>query len=275
MLERELVMVGKTSFDYSGESTIVTGSTRGIGRGIAAELADHDANVAIVAKTRSDIEETVDDLSTNGTGEVIGIPTNLSNSAEIEAMVTEVTDVFGQVDLLVNNAAVWPEEDSMVEASLETWDWTMAVNVRAQWYASMLVANRMIDDEIRGNIVNVTSQTGDRRTGGRGFYGVSNTAVNGLTWRMAHDLAEFGIRVNAISTDMTDTSQLRYEAEQIAANDPDRTADGVYEEWADSLPIGRLGTPRDLASAVLFLASDRAEYVVGTILRVSGGGNLQ
>lgn len=268
-------MVGRTTFDYSGESAIVTGSTRGIGRGIASTLADHNADVAIVAKTRSDIEKTVDELSSHGDGDIVGVPTDLSDPDEVEEMVNEAIRAFGEIDLLVNNAAVWPEEGNMVDASLEDWDWTMGVNVRAQYYASTLVANHMIDNEMEGNIVNVTSQTGDRRTGGRGLYGVSNTAVNGLTWRMAHDLAEFGIRVNAISTDMTDTSQLRYEAEQIAAGDSSQTADDVYEEWADSLPAGRLGEPRDLANAVLFLASDRAEYVIGTILRVSGGGNLQ
>jgi NAD(P)-dependent dehydrogenase (short-subunit alcohol dehydrogenase family) len=92
---------------------------------------------------------------------------------------------------------------------------------------------------------------------------------------LAHDLAGYGIRVNAVSTDLTETSQLRYEAGLEAEEDPDRTTDDVLTEWASELPLDRLGQPRDLANAVLFLASDRAEYVVGTILRVSGGGNLQ
>lgn len=268
-------MVGHTSYDYAGESAIVTGSTRGIGRGIATELATHDADVLIVSRTPEDVEDTVEELSALGQGDVVGAPTDLADPDEIEEMVETAIDAFGTVDLLVNNAAVWPMEDNMVGASLEDWNWTMGVNVRAQFYASVLVASHMIEADVLGNIVNVTSQTGDRRTGGRGLYGVSNTAVNGLTWRLAHDLAEYGIRVNAVSTDLTETSQLRYEAGIEAEDDPDRTTDDVLSEWASELPLGRLGQPRDLASAVLFLASDRADYVVGTILRVSGGGNLQ
>jgi len=268
-------MVGRTTFDYTGESAIVTGSTRGIGRGIATELAEHDADVLIVARTAEDVEETVEELSSLGAGDVVGETADLAEPGDIEGMVEAAIDAFGTVDLLVNNAAVWPMEESMVEASLEDWDWTMGVNVRAQFYASALVARHMIETDNPGSIVNVTSQTGDRRTGGRGLYGVSNTAINGLTWRMAHDLAHHGIRVNAVSTDITETSQLRYEAGLEAEDDPDRTTDDVLADWAADRPLGRLGQPRNLANAVLFLASDRAAYVVGTIFRVSGGGNLQ
>lgn len=268
-------MVGRTSFDYQGESAIVTGSTRGIGRGIATALAEHDADVLVVSRTPEDVEATVEDLEDLGDGDVVGAPADMAEPDDIETMVETAIDAFGTVDLLVNNAAVWPMEESMTEAPLEDWDWAMNVNVRAQFYASVLVARHMIADDVAGNIVNITSQTGDRRTGGRGIYGVSNTAVNGLTWRLAHDLAGHGIRVNAVSTDLTETSQVRYEAELEAEEDADRTARDVLDDWASDLPLSRLGQPRDLANAVMFLASDRAEYVVGTILRVSGGGNLQ
>ena len=190
-------------------------------------------------------------------------------------MVETAIDAFGQVDLLVNNAAMWPREDSMIEASLDDWDQTMDVNVRSQFYAAKLVAEHMVERGIEGNIVNITSQTGDRRCGGRGLYGTSNTAINGLTWRMAHDYAEHGIRVNAVSTDVTESHQLRYDAQLIADDDPERTPQDVLDDWGERRPLGRLGQPEDLGNAVLFLASDKASYIVGTILRVSGGGNLQ
>lgn len=92
---------------------------------------------------------------------------------------------------------------------------------------------------------------------------------------MAHNYAKHGIRVNAISTAATDSYQLRHEAELAVADDPDRDVDDVLREMGDSIPIGRLGRPKDLADAVLFLVSDKADYVVGSILRVSGGGNLK
>ncbi|WP_135304989.1 SDR family NAD(P)-dependent oxidoreductase [Haloarcula amylovorans] len=268
-------MVGQTEYDYSGESAIVTGSTKGIGRGIAAGLAEADANVVVNSRSESEVEAVAEELGEAGAGEVIGIAADVGDPAAIEHLVERAIDAFGEIDLLVNNAAVWPEEASLVEASLEDWDTTMNINVRAQYYASKLVAAHMIEAGIEGSIVNHTSQAGDRRTGLFGFYGISKTSINGLTWRMAQELAEHGIRMNAISTDVTETAQTRHEAEMEAKEHPEKTAEEILRERGEKRPIGRLGQPSDLADAVLFLASDRASYVVGDVLRVSGGGNLE
>lgn len=288
-------MVGRATFEYAGESAIVTGSTRGIGRGIARALAEHDADVLVVAEIGDEVDETVADLESTGEGTVAGVTADVADPDEVRAMAETAVETFGEVDLLVNNAAVWPMEESMVAASFEDWEHTVNVNLRSQFLAAQHVARHMIEADIEGSIINVTSQTGDRRAGGRGIYGVTNTAINGLTWRLAHDLAPEGIRVNAVSTAMTETSQLRYEAgleaesatEETADDQPaeDATVDGstaensavedVLDEWGAELPMGRLGRPEDLADAVLYLASDRAAYVTGTVLRASGGGNLQ
>ena len=268
-------MVGTSTYDYTGESAIVTGSTKGIGRGIAQGLAEAGANVVINARTPADVEETVASLHAESEGSIIGVPADVGTISGIDEMVKTAIDEFETIDLLVNNAAVWPREESLIEASLDDWELAMNVNVRSQFYAGKLVAQHMIEHGIEGNIINHTSQTGDRRTGGRGLYGISKTSINGLTWRMAHEYSSHGIRVNAISTAATETYQLRYEAEKMAAEDPLRDTEDILREWGESIPIGRLGQPEDLADAVLYLASDRAEYVVGAILRVSGGGNLQ
>lgn len=268
-------MAGHTTFDYSGESAIVTGSTSGIGRGIAEAFARADANVVVNSRTESAVDETVSELEDRGEGTVIGVAADLSNPEEIETVINRASSAFDEISVLVNNAAVWPDEASMVDASLEEWESTMNVNVRSQYYASKLVAQHMIDHDVDGSIVNIGSQTGDRRTGRRGLYGTSKTASNGLTWRMAHELAEEGIRMNAVSTDVTSSRQLRYEAGQIADDDPNVTADDVLERWGNERPLGRLGEPEDIADTVLYLCSDAASYVVGTIVRVSGGGNLQ
>jgi NAD(P)-dependent dehydrogenase (short-subunit alcohol dehydrogenase family) len=268
-------MVGQTSFDYSGESAIVTGSTKGIGRGVAEALAEHGANVVINARTAEDVERVVDEMNETHEGEIVGAPGDLREPGSVERMVATGVGAFGTIDLLVNNAAMWPREESMVEATLDDWNQVMDVNVRSQFYAGKLVAEHMIDRGVEGNVINVTSQTGDRRCGGRGLYGASNTAINGLTWRMAYDYAQHGIRVNAVSTDVTETYQLRYEAELVAEDDPERSPEDILRDWGERRPLGRLGQPEDLGNAVLFLASEQASYIVGTILRVSGGGNLQ
>lgn len=268
-------MAGTVAFDFSGESAIVTGSTKGIGRGIAETLADAGANVVINSRTREDAEQVASEIDTGAEGTVVGVPADVGDPDGVEHLVETAIDEVGPIDLLVNNAAVWPREGSLVEASLEDWEQTMAVDVRAGFYAATLVARHMIEEGVEGSVVNVTSQTGDRRCGGRGLYGIANTAVNGLTWRLAHDFADHGIRVNAVSTDVTDSYQLRYEAEQVATEADDRTAEDVLREWGEARPLGRLGRPRDLGNAVCYLASEQADYVVGTILRVAGGGNLE
>lgn len=267
-------MVGHSEYDYTGETAIVTGSTKGIGRGIAEGLADAGANVVVNARTEEEVAATAADLDESADGRVVGFAADILDPADIEMLVETAVDEFGTVTMLVNNAAVWPEETSMVDASLDDWDTTMGVNVRAQFYAAKLVAAHMIEEGIGGCIVNHSSQTGDRRSGPRGLYGVSKTAVNGLMWRMAGELAEHGIRLNAVSTDMTRSAQLRYEAER-EADRRGTDVETVLEEWGTERPLGRLGRPEDIADAVLFLGSDRASYIVGTILRVSGGGNLQ
>lgn len=268
-------MVGHTQYDFSGETAIVTGSTKGIGRGIAAGLADADANVVVNSRTESEVASTATELGERGTGRVVGITADVGSTDDIDGLVDRAIDEFGQIDLLVNNAAVWPEEESLVDSDVEQWDHTMAVNVRAQYYAAKQVARHMIDEGVEGCIINHTSQAGDRRTGPFGLYGISKTSINGLTWRMAQELAEHGIRMNGVSTDVTETTQLRHEAEQEAADDPDRTAEEILRARGERRPLGRLGQPEDLADAVLWLASDRADYVVGDIVRVSGGGNLE
>ncbi|WP_423747428.1 SDR family oxidoreductase (plasmid) [Haladaptatus sp. SPP-AMP-3] len=267
-------MVGKANYDFTGESAIVTGSTKGIGRGIAAALAEAGANVAINGRSEDEVQETVDGLRADADGAIVGVAADVSDPDELESLVSGAVEAFERVTLLVNNAAVWPEEASMVDATLEDWNHTMSVNVRAQFYASKLVARHMIERDIEGCIVNHSSQTGDRRAGDRGLYGVSKTAVNGLTWRMANDFAEHGIRVNAVSTDVTESRQLRYEADREAER-RGSSQEAVLSEWGRARPLDRLGQPADIADGVLFLASDRADYVTGTILRVSGGGNLQ
>lgn len=275
-------MVGKAVYDFSNSSVIVTGSTRGIGRGIAEAFYATGADVIVNSRKRKAVNETTEELRSMNVephidepGKVKGIPADMGDTTDVEKLVDSAICEFDGINILVNNAAMWPEEESMVEASLEEWDQTMNVNVRSQYYASKLVAKHMQEEGVEGAIVNVSSQTGDRRSGRGRLYSVSNTAVNGLTWRMAYELAQDGIRMNAVSTDITRTSQVQYQAEQIAGDDPDKTAETVLEEWGDERPMGRLGEPSDVADGVLYLASDRADYVAGTILRISGGGNLQ
>ena len=269
-------MTGRANFDFTDEAAIVTGSTKGIGRGIAAALADAGADVVVNSRTPAAVEETAEELDAGSGGRVVGVPGDVSDPDDVEALIGETVDELGGVDLLVNNAAVWPARP-MPEVGLEEFDAGLDVNARGAYYAATLAARHMIDAGVEGSIVNVTSQAGERHGAGHGLYGVSKAAQNGLTWRMAHDLAEHGIRVNAVSTAQTDSYQLR--KGYVEGKSPEELTDEEIErakaERAAGIPLGRLGEPIDLAHGVLFLASDAASYVTGHVLRVSGGKNLE
>lgn len=144
-------MVGHTEYDYGGESAVVTGSTAGIGRGVAAALAETDANVVVNCPTESEVESVAAELDELGVGTVTGVAADVGDPAAVDRLVERAIDAFGGIDLLVNNAAVCPEEGSFVESDIE------------------------------GCIVNVTSQAGDRRTDSFGLYGISKTPITGVT----------------------------------------------------------------------------------------------
>lgn len=269
-------MVGRSQYDYSDKTAIVTGSTKGIGRGIAAKLVDAGSNVVVNARTEEDVDRVANELSTRAEGNVLGISGDVSDFSDIDEMISTTIEEFGAIHLLVNNAAVWPE-GPMHQVGVDEWDYGLNVNARGPYYFSTRVAQEMIENDIRGCVVNITSQAGERHGAGHGLYGVSKAAQNGLTWRLAYDLARYGIRVNAVSTSQTDSYQLR---KSLAGNRPvedlsEAEIEAWREELAEEIPLGRLGEPEDIGDGVLFLASDSADYITGHVLRVSGGSNLQ
>lgn len=268
--------MGTANFDFDGETAIVTGSTKGIGRGIAEGLAETGANVVINARTETDVERIAETLDAKASGTVIGVAGDAGDPDDVERLVETTVEEFERIDLLVNNAAVWPP-GPMPEVGLDAFDAGVDINVRGAFYAATLVARHMIDASRAGSIVNITSQAGERHGAGHGLYGVSKAAQNGLTWRLAHHVAEHGIRVNAVSTAQTDSYQLR--KGYVDGKEPEELTDEEIEraktERASRIPLGRVGEPDDVADGVLFLASDAADYITGHILRVSGGKNLE
>jgi NAD(P)-dependent dehydrogenase (short-subunit alcohol dehydrogenase family) len=267
-------MVGTAQFDFSGETAIVTGSTKGIGRGIAAGLAGAGANVVVNSRSPDDVATVAEDLASQHPGSAAGIAADVGDPDAIDRLVAEARDEFGPIDVLVNNAAVWPP-NPIDEQGVDEWDFGMDVNARGPYYASLLVAEDMREAG-GGNIINVTSKAGERHGGGHGLYGVSKAAQNGLTWRIAYELGEHGIRVNAVSTAQTDSYQLRKSTfDRPPSEVPDEEIQAAMAEKGEDIPLGRVGRPSDIADGVLYLASDAASYVTGHILRVSGGNNLE
>jgi NAD(P)-dependent dehydrogenase (short-subunit alcohol dehydrogenase family) len=240
---------------------IVTGGGAGIGRGIAERFAREGAAVVIAEVDTSTGVATEKRIVSSG-GKALFVPTDVSNEEQVKAMVTKALNTFGKIDILCNNAAVlfFKEEAPAHELSSETWDRTMAVNLRGYWLTSKYVVPAMLRQK-SGSIIHVASPTGIYGFTRLTAYSASKGGVIGLMRAMAADYGPEHIRVNAIIPGTIDTPMNAVELSDPAAR----------VRYAELTPARRLGTPEDLAGVAVFLASDDSDYCVGGIFTVDGG----
>lgn len=245
-------------FSLEGQVALVTGASRGIGKGIAVGLAGAGANLALVARSESTLIETQQEIQAIGVQAKI-FPCDLSQTEVISDLVTAVNASYGRIDILVNNAGT-THRDSAVDFPEERWDDVVRVNLKSVWLLSQQVGRSMIQRG-SGKIINIASLlsfSGGIRTPA---YAASKGGIAQLTKALANEWASKGVNVNAIApgyikTDMT----------SAIMNDPVRVA-----EFMDRIPAGKFGTPDDMAGAAVFLASEAASYIHGHILTVDGG----
>ena len=240
---------------------IVTGAGAGIGRGIAERFGREGALVVIAEIDAKSGESAMRAIRDAG-GKAIFAPTDVSDESQVAAMVKKALDQYGRIDVLCNNAAVLlhGEEARAHELTNETWDRTMAVNLRGYWLCSKYVIPAMLGQG-GGSIIHVASPTGLFGFARLTAYSTSKGGVVGLMRAMAADYAPDKIRVNAIVPGTIDTPMNAAEF-----SDPKRR-----QHFADIAPAHRLGTPEDLAGIALFLASEDSSYCVGGIFTVDGG----
>ena len=245
-------------FSLKGKAGIVTGASRGIGKGIAEGLVQAGANLAICARSLPALEKTAEELRKYGT-EVIPIKADVSIKAEVEKLVNKTVEEFGRIDFLFNNAGITyraPSEDFPEE----WWDEVIRVNLKSVFLCSQAVARVMIKQG-GGKIINTSSLIAV--TGGKTIsaYAASKGGVAQLTKALANDWAKYHINVNAIGpgyiiTDLT----------APLIDDKQR-----YQELSARIPMGRWGKPEDLAGAAVFLASEASDYITGQTIFVDGG----
>ncbi len=240
---------------------IVTGGGAGIGRGIAERFAREGAAV-VVAELNATTGHAAEEAIKAAGGKALFIPTDVSREEQVKALVQKTLDAFGKIDILCNNAAVlfFAEEAPAHELSSETWDRTMAVNLRGYWLTSKYVVPVMLRQQ-SGSIIHVASPTGIFGFTRLTAYSASKGGVIGLMRAMAADYGPEHIRVNAIIPGTIDTPM-----NAVEFKDPT-----VRARYAELTPARRLGTPEDLAGVAVFLASEDSDYCVGGIFTVDGG----
>ena len=246
-------------FDLTGEVVVVTGAGRGIGEGIAKVLADYGATVITAARRTAEIQRVADEIVA-ANGKALAVTTDVTSDESVEDLAKRAVDEYGRLDMWVNNAGGSPIQAPLVDLPREEWDATMALNLTAVWRCSAIAARYM---EGKGRILNISSLAAEDVIEGSGHYAAAKAGVNMLTRTLAKELGP-GIRVNCIMPGFVPT-----EIMMTALNINDEQLPGL--EKALKLPAGRLGTPRDLGAAALYLLSPATEWVTGQVVRISGG----
>ena len=240
-----------------GKVALVTGASRGIGRAIALKLAAEGAKVAInYAGNTAKAEEVKAEIEKNG-GEAILVQADVADSAAVETMVNTVVEKFGQIDILVNNAGI-TRDGLLMRMKDEDFDAVINTNLKGVFYCTKLVSKLMMKKR-SGRIINMASVVGLMGNAGQTNYAAAKAGVIGFSKSAAKELAARGITVNMVAPGFIDT-------DMTAA-----MTDKAKEMTLTGIPLNRMGTPEDVANAVVFLVSDNASYITGQVINVDGG----
>lgn len=242
--------------------SIVTGAASGFGEGIARRFAEEGAAVVIADLNAEKGAETASAITDAG-GKAIAARCDVTNRTDLDATVAKTLETYGKLDIVVNNAGMPQRNRPMLEVSEDDYDRMFAVNVKSIYLMSLACVPHM-RERGSGVIINTASTAGLRPRPGLTWYNASKGAAITLTKSMAIELAPDKIRVNALCPVAGDTPMLREFLGGEVTNDR-------YAAFVSTVPLGRLSTPRDMANAALYLASDEADFITGVCMEVDGG----
>lgn len=235
---------------------LVTGTSRGIGRGIAAALAADGAKIVAAGTNLQATEEFVAELKASG-AEAIAVRCDVSDADEVDQLVKVAKETFGRIDILVNNAGI-TRDGLLLRMKEDDWDAVLDINLKGAFLCTRAVS-KLMTKQRSGRIINIVSVVGQMGNAGQANYCASKAGLMGLTRSNAHELAKRNITVNAVAPGFIETDMTAALPEE------------QRQDLASRIPLARLGSVEDIAHAVLFLASDQAGYITGQVIGVNGG----
>ena len=249
----------KDFFSLIGKKAVVTGAGRGIGRAVALGLARAGADISLIARSQTELDDVADHIKRLGRRTVVKAA-DLTNTAAIPKLVADSARELNGIDILVNNAGTNIPQDS-ADVTEDAWDTVMTINLKASFFMAQAVGKVMIDQGRGGRVINITSQTGSVALIKRAAYCASKAGLNLVTKVLAMEWGPHEILVNAVAPTFIETEMTR-----------EMLADPQFREYALAKNVlKRFGTPDDVAGAVIYLASPAANLVTGHVLLVDGG----
>jgi len=243
-------------FNLNNKIAVVTGASQGIGKIIAFELAKSGAHVACISRNKKAIESIVDEITING-GQASSFPCDISDADTLSEIITEIIKENSRIDILVNNAGI-TKDSLLMRMSIEQWDDVINTNLKGAFHCTKAVVRYMMKNKF-GRIINITSIVGLTGNAGQANYAASKAGLIGMTKSIAKEVASRGITANCIAPGWIETSMT------------DKLSGEVKNQFLSHIPVGRIGSPDDIANAVIFLASDEAGYITGQTITVDGG----
>ena len=242
--------------DLRGHVALVTGASQGIGRACALGLAEAGATVLAAARSEDKLAAVVQEIDAAG-GHAAALKMDVASEDEIKAGAKSAIEKFGKIDILVNNAGI-TRDMLMMRMKRADWDAVLATNLTGAFLCTQAVIGSMLKQRW-GRIVNITSINGEMGAPGQANYAASKAGLIGLTMSVAREVASRNITCNAVAPGFVETAMT------------DALAPEMKESMLKMIPLGRVGTDRDIAEAVRFLASEQASYITGHVLNVNGG----